>query len=104
MAGVKIGYEANDVGQTFEFLCPRLGRTIFGGIFSLRRRTRRALLEKLKYLMACLEDVNRLHSLRLRLEQCSRSVDQCGIWRKRSAKCVMRSGMEQPTGVFVFMF
>lgn len=53
----------------FEFLRPRLSRAGLGrGFFASRRRAKDLLLEKLKYLMACLEETNRVRALKHRID------------------------------------
>jgi len=58
-----------DASGTFEFLRPGLvGFRGFASQLWSTRRSRARLLTRLKFLMACLEEVNRLRSLKLRIE------------------------------------
>jgi hypothetical protein len=54
-----------DAAQVFEQLRPRLYGA--GGWFGMVGKAKSSMLTKLKYLMACLEDVGRIESLRLRI-------------------------------------
>jgi hypothetical protein len=69
-AGVSTGISEDGPAGLFEHLRPRvfgagrgMGRLIRGA-----RRARAAAVTKLRFLLACLEDVNRVEAMRLRLE------------------------------------
>ena len=57
--------QVGEAGELFE----RLRSKVYGakGWFRTRSKARAALLVKFKYLLACLEDVERIESLRLRI-------------------------------------
>jgi len=62
------GVPESNVGDAWE-LFERLRSKVYGakGWFRARSKTRAALLARFKYLLACLEDVERIESLRLRI-------------------------------------
>jgi hypothetical protein len=65
--GAVTGAEVGDASQVFE----RLRKKVYGagGWFGAVGRAKGRLLTNLKYLMACVEEVGRIESLRLRIEE-----------------------------------
>jgi hypothetical protein len=68
-AGVAVPGEFADAGGTFEHLRPRVASARIPTVKVLKplRRVKSRLLAGLKYLAACLEDINRVFALRLRI-------------------------------------
>lgn len=63
--GAVDGAQFKDAGQTFEYFRPKIYAA--GSWFRPTGRAKDKLLTKLKYLMACLEEVSRIEALRLRV-------------------------------------
>jgi hypothetical protein len=69
LAGVETDVKEPTPAWLFEHLRPRIGKDrLPGGMFSSVRRKKDALMSNLKYLMACLEEVNRILGFELRIK------------------------------------
>lgn len=75
-AGAVTDVQIRDAGQMFEYFREKIyGARRWGGwVLGLGRRARATALTKLKYLMACLEETNRIEALRLRIEEAQRGA------------------------------
>lgn len=93
------GNQVRDSGQMFEQLRERVYGASRGVLFSNSGRLRRQLLANLKYLIAALEDINRVESIRVRLvEARARGVDPATLEQE-----IERSLPElKEAGVFAF--
>jgi hypothetical protein len=105
-AGVNTNVEANDSGQMFEHFRPhlrdaRVRRPMFGS----RSRVEEELLLKLKYLMACLEEVNRLRALKLRIEQANENRKSAQELEEEVRQmCASARREAQNDGIFAYTF
>lgn len=75
---------ARDAAELFEDLRPKIFGSVRGwwGLFSLQGRAKARALEQLRFLMACLEETNRVESLRLRLQHAAEQGDSFDEWER----------------------
>lgn len=91
-AGAIGDVEIRDANQMFEYLRPRLfdARAGLKWAWSLVGNAKQECLDKLRYLLACLEDTNRINGLRLLISACQKKqmslpdvAAQVEAWRKQ---------------------
>ena len=92
--GAVSGTEFKDAGQMFEHFRPKIYAA--GSWFRPAGRAKDRLLTKLKYLMACLEEVGRIESLRLRVGEALRG--SISFQELEKAVAALRGQASPPTG------
>lgn len=104
-AGVNTQVEASDSGQMFEHFRPHIGHArVRRPVFGSRSRMEEELLLKLKYLIACLEEINRLRALQLRTEQSKETSQSVQEFEEEVRQMCNSARIQAQDGVFAYTF